>query len=494
MNRSSGILMPIFSLPSPYGIGTLGKAAYDFVDFLSEAGQHYWQILPICPTSVGDSPYQSFSTFAGNPYFIDFDLFEQEGYLNKSDYESLDWGDSETSVDYGRLYQNRFIVLRRIFENWINDNHELLSRFWQYNSSWVEDYALFMTLKEKQGGAPWWEWENCYRLRDKESIAQFRRQNSKDVDFWVFVQCVFYRQWNSLKEYAHEKNVHLIGDVPIYVARDSSDVWANTGDFWLDEELNPVKVAGCPPDGFSASGQLWGNPLYRWDKMKEDGYSWWMRRMEAASNIYDVIRIDHFRGFDSYYAIPAGDPTAEFGNWMEGPGIDFFHVLKEKLGDLEIIAEDLGFLTPSVQQLLADSGYPGMKVLEFAFDPREESDYLPHTYTKNSVAYIGTHDNDTAMGWIESINREDADYCKHYLRLREEEGYHWGLIKSLMASVSQLVVVQIQDFLGLGSESRINTPSTVGTNWQWRITKDALTDELAQKIRENTKLYGRLSF
>ena len=492
MDRSSGILMPISSLSSPYGIGTLGQAAYDFVDFLQEAGQHYWQILPICPTSIGDSPYQSFSTFAGNPYFIDFDLFEEDGYLKKSDYENLDWGDSENSVDYGKLYQNRFRVLRRIFDNWVDDNREIMSRFLQYNSAWVEDYALFMTLKQSHGGAPWWEWEEPYRLRDKEAMDQFHRQNARDVDFWIFVQCVFYRQWNALKAYAHEKNVKIIGDVPIYVARDSSDVWANTEGFWLDEDLNPVKVAGCPPDAFSTVGQLWGNPLYRWDKMKEDGYSWWMRRMEAAANIYDVIRIDHFRGFDSYYAIPAEDPTAEFGEWMEGPGMEFFDTLQQTLGELEIIAEDLGFLTPSVQELLKQSGFPGMKVLEFAFDSREESDYLPHTYTQNSVAYIGTHDNDTAVGWINSINKEDADYCKNYLRLTKSESYHWGLIKSLMACVSQLAIIQMQDYLGLGSESRMNTPSTVGKNWRWRIDKNALTVKLALKIRDNTNLYGRL--
>jgi len=323
-------------------------------------------------------------------------------------------------------------------------------------------------------------------------MDQFHRQNPQEVEFWIFVQCVFYRQWNALKDYAHEKNVQIIGDVPIYVARDSADVWANTNDFWLDKDLNPVKVAGCPPDGFSAVGQLWGNPLYRWDIMKEDGYSWWMRRMEAAANIYDVIRIDHFRGFDSYYAIPAEDPTAEFGEWMEGPGMDFFNVLKEKFEDLEIIAEDLGFLTPSVQKLLEDTGFPGMKVLEFAFDTREESNYLPHTYPKNSVAYIGTHDNDVAIGWLNSIIDLDADYCKNYLRLTEEEGYNWGLIKSLMGCVSNLAVVQMQDFLGLGSESRINTPSTVGNNWKWRIGKNTLTHELAEKIKGITKLYGRV--
>ncbi len=492
MNRSSGILMPISSLSSPYGIGTIGQAAYDFVDFLNESGQRYWQILPICPTSIGDSPYQSFSTFAGNPYFIDFELFEKEGYINKSDYEDIDWGDSETSVDYDKLYKNRFTVLRLIFNNWIEDNREILSRFIQYNSDWVEDYALFMALKEKHNGDPWWKWKKSYRLRDHEAMDQFHRQNAQEVEFWIFVQCVFYRQWNALKDYAHEKNVQIIGDVPIYVARDSADVWANTNDFWLDKDLNPVKVAGCPPDGFSAVGQLWGNPLYRWEVMKEDGYSWWMRRMEAAANIYDVIRIDHFRGFDSYYAIPAEDPTAEFGEWMDGPGMDFFNVLKEKFGDLEIIAEDLGFLTPSVQKLLEDSGFPGMKVLEFAFDTREESNYLPHTYTKNSVAYIGTHDNDVAIGWLNSIIELDADYCKKYLRLTEEEGYNWGLIKSLMGCVSNLAVVQMQDFLGLGSESRINTPSTVGNNWKWRIEKNALTHELAEKIKGITKLYGRV--
>lgn len=492
MVRSSGILMHISSLPSPYGIGTMGEEAYNFVDFLHNSGQRYWQILPICPTSFGDSPYQSFSTFAGNPYFIDLDKLCDEGLLKKSDYENLDWGNDPTYVDYAKLYELRFTVLRKAYNTWKENNQEMLSRFRQTNAEWIEEYAIFMSIKNENGGKAWYEWAPELRLRDPEALQNYRKNHSEDISFWVFTQYMFYRQWNELKLYASEKNVSIIGDLPIYVARDSADVWANPEIFWLDQDLNPVRVAGCPPDGFSATGQLWGNPLYRWDVMKEDKYSWWVRRMKAASEVYDIIRIDHFRGFDSYFAIPYGDETAEFGEWMEGPGIEFFISLEQQLGKLDIIAEDLGFLTQSVHDLLQNSGFPGMKVLEFAFDSRESSDYLPHTYEKNCVVYTGTHDNETVTGWMHTAPREDIEYAKRYLRLRKSEGYNWGLIKAVWASVGDLAIAQMQDFLDLGSESRMNIPSTVGENWRWRAEKEAFNEELETQIYDITKLYGRL--
>lgn len=495
MIRSSGVLMHISSLPSPWGIGTLGKEAYRFIDFLHKAGQKYWQILPVCPTSFGDSPYQSFSTFAGNPYFIDLDLLSDEGFLKPSDYQQLDWGSDPESVDYAKLYQHRFSVLKIAYQRWKEDHQETLSRFRQTQAHWITDYALFMSLKNKYGGKAWYEWPQPYRLREKSALKEFQKSNAEDISFWIFVQSTFYEQWRKVKEYAHSKNVYIIGDLPIYVAEDSADVWARPDMFWMDENLRPVKVAGCPPDAFSKTGQLWGNPLYRWDAMKHDDYSWWIKRMKAASEIYDVVRIDHFRGFDSYYAIPFGDRTAEFGKWMKGPGMDFFRKMKEKLGDIPIIAENLGFLTPSVHRLLKEAGYPGMKILEFAFDCREPeaSDYLPHTYEKNCVVYSGTHDNETIMGWMETAAKSDTDYAKEYLRLQDKEGYHWGMIKAAWGSVANLAVVQMQDFLGLGAACRMNTPSTVGKNWKWRIQKDKLTPELSKKIYGITELYGRLA-
>lgn len=491
MERSSGILLHISSLPSPYGIGTLGKEAYEFVDFLYKAGQSYWQMLPVCPTSFGDSPYQSFSTFAGNPYFIDLDFLHKEGLLKKKDYETLDWGSKKSSVDYAKLYQNRFVVLRKAYKAWIKNQAETLKEFYNQHH-WLEDYSLFMALKDHYKGAPWWEWEDVYRLRNEAALAAFLQTHQEEVRFWGFVQYMFFDQWNQLKAYANQKGIRIIGDLPIYVARDSADVWANPEDFWLDEDLNPVRVAGCPPDSFSATGQLWGNPIYRWEEMKKGDYAWWAERLRAAIRLYDTVRIDHFRGFDSYYAIPYGDKTAENGEWMEGPGIEFFRSMEKQLGKMNVIAENLGYLTDSVCQLLEDSGYPGMKILEFAFDTRDESNYLPHTYTFNNVVYIGTHDNDTAVGWLDSARPEDVKYGKQYLRLRKREGFHWGLIKGAWACVCDLAVAQMQDFLGLGNQARMNTPSTTGDNWKWRMKAGAANDKLAKKIYRITKLYSRL--
>lgn len=484
-------MLPIFSLPSNYGIGTFGRAAYRFVDFLSAAGQKYWQILPIGPTSYGDSPYQSFSTFAGNPYFIDLDMLRKDGLLEKGEYAAADFGEKGSDIDYAKLFKNRFPILRRAYVRGWKRDAQKVRQFRSENRGWIEDYALYMALKNHFKLKAWKYWDEDIRMRRPEAVEAWRKKLAKEVHFWIYLQYLFFKQWGALKTYANKHGIRIIGDIPIYVAEDSADAWANPDIFWFDEDLNPVKVAGVPPDGFSATGQLWGNPLYRWDTLKERGYDWWVARVRASVTMYDMVRIDHFRGFDTYYAVPYGDKTAERGEWMQGPGIELFQVLKEELGELNIIAEDLGYLTPSVRKLLADSGFPGMKVLQFAFDSREESDYLPHNYAKNCVVYTGTHDNDTVAGWFKTAPKEDVRFCRRYLRLTMREGYNWGFVKGAWASTGNLAIAQMQDFLNLGSEARINTPSTVGENWRWRAGKRMMTAGLAKEIRRMTKMYGR---
>lgn len=491
--RKAGILMPISALPSPYGIGTLGREARKFANFLAEAGQSCWQLLPVGPTSFGDSPYQSFSSFAGNPYFIDLDYLSIDGLLESEEYEELNWGDDPTAVDYGLLHEKRFPVLRKACERFLEEEQPDFEDFCAEQSFWLEDYALFMALKNANNGASWMTWEEGLRLRKPEALAEAREEYAEDITFWKVVQYFFFDQWKEFKKHANEKGISIIGDLPIYVSGDSADVWANQSQFQMDENGIPTEVAGCPPDGFSADGQLWGNPLFDWEKMKEDGYAWWLRRIAFQFKLYDTLRIDHFRGFEAYYAIPYGDDTARNGHWCQGPGIEFFRKVNEALGEKDIIAEDLGFLTDGVRQLLKDSGYPGMKVLEFAFDSRgEESDYLPHNYPKHCVVYTGTHDNDTIQGWLASISAEDAEQAKAYMRLNEQEGYHWGMMRVAWASPADLAVMQYQDVLGLGSEARMNTPSTLGTNWKWRTVAGSYTGELAEKLRRDMWLYRRL--
>ena len=485
--------MPISSLPAPYGIGTMGAAARDFVDFLARSGQSCWQILPVCPTSYGDSPYQSFSSFAGNPYFIDLDTLAEEGLLEAEEYQNLNWGDNPEYVDYGLMYQTRYPVLRKACSRLLAKDDGELEAFCAQQADWLEDYALFMALKGKNGGGSWFTWPEEIRLRQSEAMAQAKEELAEEIAFWKAVQFLFFRQWKALKAYANEKGISIIGDLPIYVSGDSADVWSNPDQFQLDEEGNPTEVAGCPPDGFSADGQLWGNPLFDWEKMKEDGYKWWLRRIGFQFNIYDTLRIDHFRGFDEYYAIPYGDDTARNGRWRPGPGNHFFQTVKRELGEKDIIAEDLGFLTDTVRQLLEDTGYPGMKVLEFAFDSRDTgSDYLPHCYKPHCVVYAGTHDNDTIQGWMKSAPAKDVEYAKEYLRMTEEEGWHWGMMRSAWACVADLAVMQMQDILGLGSEARMNTPSTLGTNWKWRALPGSYGKELAKRLHREMQVYQRL--
>ena len=491
--RRSGILYPISSLPSKYGIGSFSKEAYEFVDFLKKAGQSAWQVLPFGPTGYGDSPYQSFSTFAGNPYFISLEQLIEDGLLKEEECDSAYWGSNPEYCDYGALYENRFTVLKKAFERFREEPDKDYQDFIKKESYWLDDYCLFMALKNKHEGKPWIEWETEYRNRDKKAMTVVAEVLADIIEFFRFQQYEFMKQWTKLHEYAAENGVSIIGDIPIYVAFDSADTWANPDMFRFDEENVPTVVAGCPPDAFSATGQLWGNPIYRWDKLKKDGYSWWMRRIERCFSFYDILRIDHFRGFDEYYAVPYGDETAENGKWEKGPGMDFFKAVRKKFGDVEIIAEDLGIITDSVRELLKDTGFPGMKVLQFAFDESESSTYLTYKHESNSVVYTGTHDNMTTRGWIESVSDHDRDFARRFINsLYTDYGqFTWDFIREAFRSAADLCIVPIQDFLVKGNEARMNCPSIGSGNWQWRVLPNYLSDDLARSIGELTSVYGR---
>ena len=488
--RKSGVLLPIFSLPSNYGIGTFGKEAYKFVDFLEKSKQSYWQILPVGPTSYGDSPYQSFSIFAGNPYFIDLDLLCEDGLLDKSEIEKYDYGCDVNDINYGKMYVNRYKILKEAYINGKIRYEKNIEEFKNDNKEWIIDYALFMSLKDHFNGASWSEWPIDIKFRKPEAIVKYTELLKDEIVFYIFMQYLFEKQWTSLKEYANSKGIEIIGDIPIYVAADSADTWVNPKFFMIDEELNLTHVAGCPPDAFAKTGQLWGNPIYNWKTLKEDGYKWWIERVRAALKIFDVIRIDHFRGFESYWCIPYGEETAVNGTWEKGPGYEVFKVIKEALGEINVIAEDLGFITTEVRELLEMCNYPGMKVLQFAFDPSGESEYLPHNYEKNTVVYTGTHDNDTIKGWFNSISNAEREFCKKYTGM-EDENDNWKFIRCAMASVANTSIIQMQDLLNLGQETRMNIPSTLGTNWRWRMNKDDLSDEISQKLGELTTIYNR---
>ncbi len=489
--RHSGILMHVTSLPGPYGVGTMGKSAYAFLDFLKQAGQTFWQVLPLNPTGFGDSPYQSCSTFAGNPYLIDLSTLVDQKLLTKQELEAETWNVTEDRVDFGILYQAKYKVLRLAFSRFTDD--AALDAFCEAQRAWVYDYALFMALKDANGGKPWQQWPEEQKHREPNMLEQMSRELRSQVRFYCFIQYLFYTQWEQLLAYAHKNGVKVIGDVPIYVPLDSADVWANPQLFQMDENGDPVAVAGCPPDVFSEDGQLWGNPLYRWDAMAEDGYSWWISRLAAAGRLYDVIRMDHFRGFEAYWAVPYGDETAKGGKWIKGPDMDFIRTVKEKLPDLDIIAEDLGFLTQEVLDLRDASGYPGMKVLGFAFDSRDPNDYLTYCYQPNTVCYTGTHDNMTTRQWFDTASDDAVAYAKEYMALTEEEGYVWGVIRTAESCVSDLCIIPMQDFLNLGAEGRMNFPGTLSnSNWTWRGSYDIMAQELAEKIHNLTKIYGRI--
>ncbi len=486
--RSSGVLLHISSLPGEYGIGDLGKGAYAFLDFLEKSGQHNWQILPIGITGYGDSPYQSFSAFAGNPYFIDLAELIDMGYLDKKTVDKADLGKSKHKVDYEKLYFNKMPLLRMAYENSkVKLSHEL-NKFYEAEKTWLEDFALYMAIKAHNGNRSWIEWDKGYENAKTDKVAKFKETHKDEIFFWVFTQYFFFKQWFALKAVAADKGITIIGDLPIYVAEDSSDVWSNPELFKLDKTSKPISVAGCPPDAFSATGQLWGNPIYNWEHMDKQNYAWWIKRIDYSLKMFDVIRIDHFRGFEAYWEIPYGDPTAEKGEWTNGPGKKLFIAIREALGDVNIIAEDLGYLTEGVIELREFTGFPGMKILQFAFDAREESDYLPHNYSENFVAYTGTHDNETIAGWMDNVAKADRDFAMDYLKLDRSEGYHWGFIRGVWSSTAYLAIAQMQDFLGLDNKARMNFPSTLGGNWIWRITQKDLSDHLADKMKKITKL------
>lgn len=490
--RKSGIILPVSSLPSPYGIGTLGKAAFTFIDFLSAAGQSLWQVLPHGPTGYGDSPYQSFSAMAGSPYSIDLDILAGNGLLTKEEI-GTSWGNTLQQVDYGLLFQKRFKVLAKAAARQ-NKTAPAYLQFCKENAYWLDDYALFMAIKEAHNQAGLEEWPEALRKRNPVALKAAQAQWGPRVEFWRCLQFFFFEQWKAVKTYANAQGIQIVGDIPIYVSPDSSDLWANPELFKVDKEGRLESVAGVPPDGFSATGQLWGNPLYNWDVHKRTRYNWWIGRMRFMSQMYDVTRIDHFRGFASFYAIPAGAKTAQKGRWLKGPGKDFIKALKKALPDVEIIAEDLGFLTPEVYQLLEYSGYPGMKILQFAFDSREESDYLPHNYPRHTVVYTGTHDNTTTEDWGRSASKQDVAFARQYLGLTTRQSITDGMIRAALGSVADTAVIPMQDWLHLGKEARFNTPSTLGgNNWRWRLLPGQLDVSLAGHIREQSKLYGRLS-
>lgn len=487
--RKSGILMHISSLPSKYGIGKLGKQAYKFIDFLAETRTGLWQILPLSPTSYGDSPYQSFSAFAGNPYFIDFEILEEEGLLESEDYKDIDWEHSSGIIDYEFLYKNVYDVLKKAFARFIPDQYYKLFLF--KNRDWLDDYALFMAIKFHYNGMPWYKWPESIAMCDEKAIEQASAMLSEDIEFFKFIQYMFRKQWDKIKDYANNKNIRIIGDIPIYVSHDSVEVWRNPELFFLDKEKQPVAVAGCPPDIFSPTGQLWGNPLYNWKYHKKTDYEWWIRRLKNASETYDIIRIDHFRGFESYYCIPYGNPTAEAGIWMKGPDSELFEKAEEELGKLDVIAENLGFITPEVQQMLDRTGYPGMKVVEFGFDGPENS-YLPHNFTgTNDYIYTGTHDNDTLKGWYSSLDEKTLSFCKEYLNVKNDNEIADAVLRIVWSGISEAAVAQFQDFVGADTDCRMNTPSTLSGNWSYRTKESDFTEELKSKILRLNTLFNR---
>lgn len=489
--RKSGILMHISSLPSQYGIGKMGAEAYKFVDFLDECQVSLWQILPLSPTSYGDSPYQSFSAFAGNPYFIDFELLEAEGLLANSEYANIRWERNPDVIDYEFLYNNVYDVLRKAFARFVPSQEYKL--FEMISRDWLEDYALFMSLKFHYNGAPWYKWPENIAMAENEAVDYAKKLLKDEIKFQKFIQFCFYRQWNHLKAYANKKGISIIGDIPIYVSYDSVEVWRMPELFSLDETKTPVAVAGCPPDCFSPTGQLWGNPLYNWRYHQRTDFDWWIKRLKNASDTYDIIRIDHFRGFESYYCIPYGNETAEVGIWQKGPNADLFKRAEAVLGKLNVIAENLGFITPEVQKMLDKTGYPGMKVVEFAFSDCE-NEYLPHNFTTTECySYTGTHDNDTLVGWYKSLDLESLEFCREYLNVKYDKEIPEAMLRLVWSGISEAAIAQFQDFIDAGTESRMNIPSTLSGNWTYRARKTDFTKDLKERILRLNTLYNRCS-
>ena len=493
--RKSGFLMHISSLPNNYGIGTMGKEAYNFVDYLKKCGQSLWQILPLSQTSFGDSPYQSFSIYAGNPYFISLDTLEEEGLLEHEEFAEIKWREDPRYVDYAVMYENFYKVMKLAYKRFVLKKNGNVSGEYEAfieENEWLRNYTLFMALKDAHGGKAWSEWEKPLRMREPAAIAKAEKKYAKEMDFYCFLQFKFFEQWTKLKAYANENGIEIIGDIPIYCALDSAEVWCEPELFQLDKDRVPTVVAGFPPDAFSADGQLWGNPIYNWDRMKQDNYRWWVGRMRFAKQLYDIVRIDHFIGFNSYYAIPFGSKTAHGGEWREGPKYDLFKVIKQETGNGGIIAEDLGIITPSVRRLLKQAAYPGMKVLQFAFSPDGKSEYLPQNYTStNCVVYTATHDSDTAIGWYKDLDRETKRFCKEYLGIRRGAELPDAFIRLAWRSTADMAMTTIQELCGFGSEARINVPSTIGNNWRWRALESDFTEEKALWLNRLTEICNR---
>lgn len=491
--RGAGILLPITSLPSPYGIGTFGRQAYKFVDFLVKAGQSYWQVLPLGPTSYGDSPYQSFSAFAGNPYFIDLDVLTADGLIKKSDYADIDWYDRPDSVNYAKIYEGRFGVLKKAFAASNIRADVDFQKFCEENDTlWLDDYSLYMSVKLDYGSSSWLDWPEEIRMAKPETISACREKYAEDMLFWKFCQYEFYKQWRALKAYANERGIQIIGDIPIYVSLDSADVWLHPELFLLDKRKLPTDVSGVPPDAFSKTGQLWGNPLYDWDKMAADDFLWWRKRMECCAGLYDVVRIDHFIGIVRYYAVPYGETTAMHGEWRKGPGRGLVSAVKAAMGGKKIIAEDLGCVVPAVTKLRVSAGFPGMKILEFAFDSGPDNTNLPCHFDKNCFVYGGTHDNETLRGYFAKRTRKELRFARNYLGVKKNSELAQACIRAGFASAADTAVFQMQDYLGLGNEARMNFPSTLGGNWLWRMTDDQMSEDLANGIRTLTEIYARL--
>ncbi len=490
-NRSCGVLMHITSLPSKYGIGTLGEEAEKFADWLKSAGQTYWQVLPIGPTGYGDSPYQPFSSFAGNPLLIDLDELCEQGLLSKTECENADYGADPLAVDYGKVSKTRSELLHKALSNFTDDVG--FTGFALEQKSWLDDYALFMAVKSKFGGRPWTQWDDDIKFRRADAVKRYSEDLSEEIRYHKFCQYIFFRQWTRFHNTCSQKGIKIIGDIPIYVSPDSSDVWAQPNLFELDERLNPRRVAGVPPDYFSKTGQLWGNPLYDWAAMKMNDYAWWVARVKRSAELFDMLRIDHFRAFDTYYAIPFGEKTAEHGSWEKGPGMNLFNVIAKEVPNADIIAEDLGDIFDSVKQLLAESGFPGMRVLQFGFNPENsDNDHLPHNYPKNCVCYTGTHDNATFAQWYSEADLKTKAMCRKYLGKLFSMKLNKCAIRAAYASPANLAIIPAQDILGLGKKGRMNVPSTLGGNWSWRIGKNALKNKHAKMLKEFAEIYMRL--
>lgn len=491
MERSSGILLPVFSLPSPGGIGTLGRAAYEFADFLHRAGQTWWQVLPVGPAGHGDCPYQSVSSCAGNPWFIDPELLVRDGLLRQEELEAADGGTGD-QIDYEAVNESRLPLLRKAFERGWERDREKVRAFSLRNSAWLSDYALFLAAKDRFDGAPWMEWpDEALRRHEPGAVERCRAELLEEIRFYTYIQFLFYEQWRKLKDYVNKLGIRILGDLPIYAALDSADVWACPEGFQLGEDGLPTAVSGVPPDYFCTEGQLWGNPLYDWKRMRQDGFGWWIRRVDGVSRLFDAVRLDHFRAFESYWAVPAGAETAKEGHWEPGPGMELVGVLISWFSQLTFIAEDLGVLTPGVRELLRKSGLPGMKVLEFAFEGGAENAYLPHNYLPHCVCYTGTHDNAPLEAWRETAAPRELLFAEQYLGLNTQEGFCQGMIRGGQSSVAELFIAQMQDYLGLGAAARSNMPGTPTGNWRWRLLPGQADPALADEIRAVTERYGR---